>query len=114
MGHIECWFDDGEYSNGTGTTYNIKYILPKYWKHNVSKTNSKSQSVGSWLYSDFLKNYYALRALQKCPVQFVLIPRIVAIRSIYPYRSYDWFYANKYSHVWTRCLMEDNVWCYEI
>ena len=55
MGHIECWFDDGEYSNGTGTTYNIKYILPKYWKHNVSKANSKSQSVGNWLYLEFLK-----------------------------------------------------------
>ena len=82
MGHIECWFDDGEYSNGTGTTYNIKYILPKYWKHNVSKTNSKSQSVGNGLYLEFLKKYYTLRALQKCPVQFVLIRRIVAIRNI--------------------------------
>ena len=57
MGHIECWFDDGEYSNGTGTTYNIKYILPKYWKHNVSKINSKSQSVGNWFYLEFLKNF---------------------------------------------------------
>ena len=77
MGHIECWFDDGEYSNGTGTTYNIKYILPKYWKHNVSKTNSKSQSVENWLYLEFLKNYYTTRSLQKCPVQCELIGRIV-------------------------------------
>lgn len=44
MGHIECWFDDGEYSNGTGTTYNIKYILPKYWKHNVLDKFKKSIS----------------------------------------------------------------------
>ena len=71
MGHNECWYHDGENSNGTGTTYYIKNIMNKYWKHNVSKANSKSQSVGNWLYLEFLKKYYTLRALQNCPVQCV-------------------------------------------